>query len=70
MLWTQITLGLEGANLKKTNLRFGSVSTSVTPSRPGYSRASNPVWVSKREKDEAQNQYRFQANYFPAANKF
>ena len=40
-----------GSTLKNTNLPFGCVSASVIPSRPRWSRTSNPfVWLSPREK--------------------
>ena len=47
----QRTLSLEGVTLKDTNLPFGSVSTSVIPSRPRWSRKSIPfVWNLQERK--------------------
>ena len=59
ILWrgTNRELSLEVVTLKDTNLSFGSVSTSVTPSRPRWSRKSIPfVWVSPGEKKMGPNQ--------------
>ena len=48
---TNRELSLEVVALKDTNLLFGSVSTSVTPSRLRWSRKSIPfVWLSPGEK--------------------
>ena len=47
----QRTLSLEGVRLKDTNLSFGSVSTSVIPSRPRWSKKCIPlVWLSPEKK--------------------
>ena len=46
-----------GVTLKDTNTPFGSVSTSVIPSRPGWSRTNDPfVWLSPGEKKMGPNQ--------------
>ena len=50
-------LSLEGVILKNINLPFGSVSISVIPSRPRWSKTSNPfVWLSPGEKKMVPNQ--------------
>ena len=51
------TLSLEGVTLKDTNLPFDSVSNSVTPARPEWSRTSIPfLWLSLGEKKIEANQ--------------
>ena len=46
----------KGATLKDPNFRFRSVSTSVIPSRPGWSRKSIPfVWISPGQKKMGPN---------------
>ena len=54
---TQRTLLLERIILKDTILPFGSVSTSVTPSRPGWSWPSNTfAWIFLGERKIGPNQ--------------
>ena len=54
---TNRELSFKVVTLKDTNLLFGSVSTSVTPSRLRWSRKSIPfVWVSPGEKKMGPNQ--------------
>ena len=54
---TNRELSLEVVTLKDTNLPFGSVSTSVTPSRLRWSRKSIPfVWLSPGDKKMGMNQ--------------